>query len=94
MQGILFYYDVFKIFTMLLHVIDILFGYLGFSQYLIILIVLILQLCFEFLFIFQSPLQILNRYILLLYDMFIFLISRSESLRKILVICTLYFVAY
>jgi hypothetical protein len=49
LQRIPFCYDILHILVLLLHVINILFDYLEFYQYLIILIVLVLQLCCELL---------------------------------------------
>jgi hypothetical protein len=70
-QGISFHSNVLQILTLLLYGINILCSYPEFCQYLTIIIILILQFYFELLLLLQSSLKILNRYILLLYNLFI-----------------------
>jgi hypothetical protein len=89
MQRIPYYFNVLQILIKLLHVIDLLYGYLEFCQYLTILIVLILQLYFELLLLFQGPLQILNIFILLLCNMLVLDLQIKKSKQNI---CHLYIV--
>ncbi len=71
MQGISFHFDVLQILALFLYVINLLSGCLELCQYLIILIVPILQFYFELLFLLQSSLKILNISILHLYNLLV-----------------------
>ncbi len=83
LQRIPLYSNLLQILVVLLYVVGLMFGYLQFCQYIIILILLHLKLCFELLLL----LQILNIFILLLYYLFIFVFQIRESKQNVGHLC-------